>query len=67
MGLPYATFSDPDGSRWLVRKTAARLPGATDARTTSCESVEDRPVRCRAAAAPRQADQELARTGTPGS
>ena len=43
MGLSYATFSDPDGNSWLFQETATRLPGATDARTTTDESVKSGP------------------------
>ena len=46
MGLSYATFSDPDGNSWLFQETTTRLPGTTDARTTTYESVKDLAVRC---------------------
>jgi hypothetical protein len=52
MGLSYATFSDPDGNSWLFQETTTRLPGTTDARTTTYESVKDLPrALCRAAVA----------------
>jgi hypothetical protein len=52
MELPYATFSAPDGNNWLFQETTARLPGTTDARTTTDESVKDLArALCRAAAA----------------
>ena len=41
MGLSYATFSDPDGNSWLFQETTTRLPGTTDTRTTTYESVKD--------------------------
>ena len=72
MGLSYAPFSDPAGNIWLLQETTIRLPGTIDARTTT---YEDWPVRC-AVQQPLQspdetqigqADQELARTRTPGS
>jgi hypothetical protein len=27
---PYATFSDPDGNRWLLQEVTTRLPGRVD-------------------------------------
>ena len=52
MGLSYATFSDLDGNSWLFQETTTRLPGTTDARTTTYESVKDLArALCRAAAA----------------
>jgi hypothetical protein len=52
MGLPYATFSHPDGNSLLFQETTTRLPGTADARPTTCESVKDLArALCRAAAA----------------
>ena len=35
----FATFSDPDGNRWLVKEVTARLPGRIDASETSFASL----------------------------
>jgi len=37
----FATFSDPDGNRWLVQEVTARLPGRLDAAETSFASLSD--------------------------
>jgi hypothetical protein len=57
MGLSCATFSDPNGNNWLLQKTTTRLPGATDARTTTHESVKDLASALRRAAAARGQDE----------
>ena len=41
MGPSYATFSDQDGNSWLFQGTTTPLPGTTDPRTTTYESVRD--------------------------
>jgi hypothetical protein len=75
MGLFYATFSNPDGNSWLFQETTTRPPGTFDTRTTTYESVKALASALRRAADAqgqdetqiRQADQGLARTGTPGA
>ena len=37
----FATFSDPDGNRWLMQEVTARLPGRIDASETSFASLSD--------------------------
>jgi hypothetical protein len=37
----YATFSDPDGNRWLVQEITSRLPGRVDATETMFASPND--------------------------
>jgi catechol 2,3-dioxygenase-like lactoylglutathione lyase family enzyme len=35
----FASFSDPDGNRWLLQEVTARLPGRVDADTTTFTSA----------------------------
>ncbi len=37
----YATFSDPDGNRWLLQEVTIRLPGRIDSGETSFLSAND--------------------------
>jgi catechol 2,3-dioxygenase-like lactoylglutathione lyase family enzyme len=37
----YATFSDPDGNRWLLQEITSRLPGRVDASATTFASPAD--------------------------
>jgi catechol 2,3-dioxygenase-like lactoylglutathione lyase family enzyme len=37
----YATFSDPDGNRWLLQEITTRLPGRVDATATTFGSTSD--------------------------
>ena len=37
----FATFSDPDGNRWLFQEVTTRLPGRIDSGTTSFVSAAD--------------------------
>jgi len=37
----YATFSDPDGNRWLLQEVTTRLPGRVDPAETAFASVND--------------------------
>jgi len=37
----FATFSDPDGNRWLVQEVTARLPGRIDSAQTVFASIAD--------------------------
>src|SRR5438067_6461924 len=37
----YATFSDPDGNRWLLQEVTTRLPGRIDAAETAFRSTAD--------------------------
>ena len=37
----YATFSDPDGNRWLLQEITTRLPGRIDATATTFGSASD--------------------------
>ena len=36
-----ATFSDPDGNRWLLQEVTARLPGRVEASATTFSSTSD--------------------------
>ncbi len=36
-----ATFSDPDGNRWLCKRSRARLPGRVEASATTFSSTSD--------------------------
>jgi catechol 2,3-dioxygenase-like lactoylglutathione lyase family enzyme len=47
----FATFSDPDGNRWLLQEVTARLPGRVDPAQTSFASVGDLAAALRRAAA----------------
>jgi catechol 2,3-dioxygenase-like lactoylglutathione lyase family enzyme len=48
----FATFSDPDGNRWLLQEVTARLPGRVDTKlTTFSSSIELAAALRRAAAA----------------
>jgi hypothetical protein len=57
MGLSYATFSDPDGNSWPIQETTTWLPGTTDGRTTTYESIKDLASALRRAAAARGQDE----------
>jgi catechol 2,3-dioxygenase-like lactoylglutathione lyase family enzyme len=46
----FATFSDPDGNRWLIQEVTTRLPGRVQPQTTF-ESVEELAAALRRAAA----------------
>jgi catechol 2,3-dioxygenase-like lactoylglutathione lyase family enzyme len=37
----FATFSDPDGNRWLIQEVTSRLPGRVDASETSFASSSE--------------------------
>src|SRR5262249_14324638 len=37
----FATFSDPDGNRWLFQEVTTRLPGRIDRASTGFASVND--------------------------
>jgi catechol 2,3-dioxygenase-like lactoylglutathione lyase family enzyme len=37
----FATFSDPDGNRWLLQEITTRLPGRVDATATTFGSTRD--------------------------
>jgi len=37
----FATFSDPDGNRWLLQEITSRLPGRIDSAATSFSSASD--------------------------
>jgi catechol 2,3-dioxygenase-like lactoylglutathione lyase family enzyme len=37
----FATFSDPDGNRWLLQEITTRLPGRVDASETAFASAND--------------------------
>jgi len=47
----YATFSDPDGNRWLLQEVTTRLPGRIDSDTTMFASATDLAEALRRAAA----------------
>jgi catechol 2,3-dioxygenase-like lactoylglutathione lyase family enzyme len=46
-----ATFSDPDGNRWLLQEITARLPGRVDGNTATFTSSSDLAASLRRAAA----------------
>jgi catechol 2,3-dioxygenase-like lactoylglutathione lyase family enzyme len=47
----YATFSDPDGNRWLLQEVTTRLPGRVNVAETAFASVNDLASALRRAAA----------------
>ena len=47
----FATFSDPDGNRWLLQEITARLPGRVDADVTTFTSPAELAAALRRAAA----------------
>jgi catechol 2,3-dioxygenase-like lactoylglutathione lyase family enzyme len=47
----FATFSDPDGNRWLLQEVTTRLPGRVDPAETTYASVSDLVEALRRAAA----------------
>jgi catechol 2,3-dioxygenase-like lactoylglutathione lyase family enzyme len=47
----FASFSDPDGNRWLLQEITTRLPGRVDPAATSFASVGDVAATLRRAAA----------------
>ena len=47
----FATFSDPDGNRWLMQEVTTRLPGRVDPAQTGFASVGDLAAALRRAAA----------------
>ena len=47
----FATFSDPDGNRWLLQEVTTRLPGRVDRATTTFGSTNDLASAMRRAAA----------------
>jgi catechol 2,3-dioxygenase-like lactoylglutathione lyase family enzyme len=47
----YASFSDPDGNRWLMQEITARLPGRIDSAETTYGSASDLANAMRRAAA----------------
>ena len=47
----FATFSDPDGNRWLLQEVTTRLPGRVDPADTSYASASDLAHALRRAAA----------------
>jgi hypothetical protein len=57
MELSYSTFSHPNGNSWLFEEISTRLPGRTDARTTTYKSVKDLASALRRAAAERGQDE----------
>jgi catechol 2,3-dioxygenase-like lactoylglutathione lyase family enzyme len=47
----FASFSDPDGNRWLMQEVTARLPGRVDAAVTTFDSQAELAAALRRAAA----------------
>jgi hypothetical protein len=47
----FATFSDPDGNRWLLQEVTTRLPGRVDAGVTTFRSPAELAAAMRRAAA----------------
>ncbi len=59
----FATFSDPDGNRWLLQEVSKRLPGRIDTAVTAFVSANDLAGALRRAAAAH--GQHEARVGQP--
>jgi catechol 2,3-dioxygenase-like lactoylglutathione lyase family enzyme len=59
----FATFSDPDGNRWLLQEITSRLPGRVDASQTTFASPTDLAGALRRAEAAH--GEHEARTGQP--
>jgi len=57
----FASFSDPDGNKWLLQEITARLPGRVDASVTTFTSSTDLAAALRRAAAAHGEHEE--RTG----
>ncbi len=47
----FASFSDPDGNRWLLQEITARLPGRVDAQDTTFTSATELAIALRRASA----------------
>ena len=63
----FATFSDPDGNRWLLQEVTARLPGRVDASlTTFSSSTELAAALRRAAAAHGEHEKRIGKHDTVG-
>jgi catechol 2,3-dioxygenase-like lactoylglutathione lyase family enzyme len=54
----YATFSDPDGNRWLLQEITTRLPGRIDSAATTFGSASDLANAIRRAAVARGEHEE---------
>jgi catechol 2,3-dioxygenase-like lactoylglutathione lyase family enzyme len=62
----FATFSDPDGNRWLLQEVTARLPGRVDANTAFASAADVASALRRAAAAHGQHERRLGKADPDG-
>jgi catechol 2,3-dioxygenase-like lactoylglutathione lyase family enzyme len=62
----YATFSDPDGNRWLLQEVTARLPGRVDTNITFTSAADVASALRRAAAAHGEHERRLGKEDPEG-
>jgi catechol 2,3-dioxygenase-like lactoylglutathione lyase family enzyme len=62
----YATFSDPDGNRWLLQEIKVRLPGRVDPNATTFTSAAELAAAMRRAAARWRARKRIGKHDTAG-
>ena len=62
----FATFSDPDGNRWLLQEVTARLPGRVDTNITFTSAADVASALRRAAAAHGEHERRLGKEDPEG-
>ena len=62
----FATFSDPDGNRWLLQEVTARLPGRVDTNVTFTSAADVADALRRAAAAHGEHERRLGKEDREG-
>jgi catechol 2,3-dioxygenase-like lactoylglutathione lyase family enzyme len=62
----FATFSDPDGNRWLLQEVTARLPGRVDTNTAFASAADVASALRRAAAAHGEHERRLGKADPDG-
>jgi len=62
----YATFSDPDGNRWLLQEVTARLPGRVDTNVTFTSAADVASALRRAATARGEHERRLGKEDPEG-
>jgi catechol 2,3-dioxygenase-like lactoylglutathione lyase family enzyme len=62
----YATFSDPDGNRWLLQEVTARLPGRVDTNIAFTSAADVASALRRAAAAHGEHERQLGKEDPEG-
>ena len=62
----YATFSDPDGNRWLLQEVTARLPGRVDTNVTFTSAADIASALRRAATAHGEHERRLGKEDPEG-